>query len=337
MVRVDRAFCNETRSVLNIFEARDYFFSRPSPRVPLTFSCSDPNCRNSATPPTISGINHHVALGAGMKHVRPHFRSSGNPHSPNCDWSIGEEAVQQLQHESTPGPGVLNVCLKFRYAKTGDIIDVFRPAVSEDEVVHVEEADEASRKIPIQIASQEERVKYLKASLRRSPHTTCRLELLVHSYLSLTQNETKTTYLKIGEKSKPYNSIFWHSMYWKEGSEPRVNFGYIRRVERDGNTIRFHLADEVRTTPNSSHPAWIELDTSSLKQQRGWKTFEETLLQAEKTKCQIYTFGSFERSKGGYVCYPRSMSNLCIIPYPKVVALKPSKKPKNKQPGIPGR
>ena len=338
MVRVDKAFCNETQSVLNIFQARDHFFSRPNPRVHLTFRCSDPDCRNSATPPTISGINHYVALGTGTKYMRPHFRSRGNPHSPTCEWSIGEEAVRQLQNECVPGPGLLNVCLKFRHAKSGDIIDVFKPADNEGEVDQVEEADQASRTIPSYISDLEEQVKYLKVGLRKSPHTTCRLELLVHSYLVLTENESKATYLSIGEKSKPYNSFFWHSKYWKEGSELRVNSGLIQRVERDGNAIRLHLADEVvQLAADGPHPAWIELDASSLKQQRGWKTFEETLLQAEKSTCLVYAFGGFERSPGGYVCYPNALSNLCILPYRQVIAMKPPKKPKNKQTGIPGR
>ena len=84
-IGVGKAYCVDSGTVMNIFQARDYFFSR-NPCERLRFECSDPACRNSPKAPAISGINHHASLKMDEKYVKPHFRTCGE-HIQTCEWA----------------------------------------------------------------------------------------------------------------------------------------------------------------------------------------------------------------------------------------------------------
>ncbi len=94
-IYLDRAYCDETDSILTIYEVRDFHFDEDFEFNAKTanFECPDENCNAP-----LAGVNH-----AKTKFkVTPHFRLMPNrEHNENCNFNINKNRPNSSASENS--------------------------------------------------------------------------------------------------------------------------------------------------------------------------------------------------------------------------------------------
>jgi hypothetical protein len=207
-MKVSRAYCKQTDSVVDIYEARKQYFSQKEDiRDKLDFICSDIKCRELDEQPKISGVNYRVYFSLEDKFKAPHFRNvSKNIHHEQCGWKVDDDVRKSIEKAIALGqvdeaelPNRFKSIVK---AKDHDVIDLFclddlsvkesivevAVEVSNDSVPFIRDVihsprGEGSRKKTLQLASLNSGV----------------LHELVTCFNELTYEERKILPLQIGK------------------------------------------------------------------------------------------------------------------------------------------
>jgi hypothetical protein len=240
-MNIERVYCVEMREVVNIYRARDFYFSR-TPREELTFLCSDVQCRKAGT--KVTGVNYRKTIEEADKFVRPHFRKNDD-HLDTCEWVEREEARQEVKEESINeanqnGEGIV----KSKAPKSTDIVDVFKPKSTTDKESSEpsEEDDLGIRNLP----GRRERIEAYKKQSRTNLTKANRLEEVVSCYEGLDFEGKSLNYLVIkGARRRTYQDCFRHVKRYVPGRDDWFIFFGGATVESLDQDFKLSFFDPV--------------------------------------------------------------------------------------------
>lgn len=247
-MHIERAYCVELATIVDIYAARDHYFRQAPPRKRFEFLCSDEQCR--ATKGTkVTGVNYDKLVEETDQYVRPHFREN-TEHTPTCEWVELEIALHELKGErGTRGRddgGNDEAHGIGRGRKTSNVVDIFIP--SSDATAKVTGRIPAETRSQVKrIPAQRGRVDAIKNHLRENPNQTCVLEEVVDSYLSLTQDERRTARLRIGAgRQRSYRECFRPLSRYEQGAGDEFVYYGGARAKRIGPNFSLRFYDQVR-------------------------------------------------------------------------------------------
>lgn len=208
-MQIDRAYCLELDDVVDIYAARDAYFSQAPPRADFHFLCSDEPCRRTNKTKVI-GVNYRKLVEESEHYVRPHYRAQ-TEHIDTCEWVEYERAQIEVQDEAN-GPIRQSDDTRRRNRKTPkftNVVDIYVPSTAGGGRVVERTAREKFTEIKL-LPNPRDRIEaykdYLRNSLKNNPNQSSVLKNVVASYFSLQRELRKTTKLKIG--TGPWRS-YW--------------------------------------------------------------------------------------------------------------------------------
>lgn len=249
-MHIERAYCVELGRVVNIYEARDYFFRQAPPRRRFQFLCSDANCR-VAKGTKVTGVNYDKLIEENDQYVKPHFREN-TEHLPDCEWVELEAALTELKKETDDDPGKESYARRARRKrpKTSDVVDIFVPSseVCAPDIcpgsVGIFSGDK-SAEIKY-ILRKKDRIEAIKKHVRENLNQTSFLENVVDSFLTLEMEEKRSTGLKIGRSRwRSYRECFRPIKFYGRGrDEEFIYYGGVR-AKRFGPNFSLKFFDKV--------------------------------------------------------------------------------------------
>lgn len=272
-MHIERAYCVELERVVDIYEARDFYFRQTPPRKRFRFLCSDEKCRE-ANATKVTGVNYDKLVEESDQYVKPHFRENTD-HIDDCEWIELEMALNELREESRRSskhktdprrPG------KRKSLKSSNIVDIFVPN-SVGGARTVERLAREKRAGIKRIPNKRDRIDALKAHLRDNPNQTSFLENVVHSYYMLEPDDRRLTRLKIGrgawrsyrESFRPIDqykrdrsdNYIYSGGVWVKRYGPNFSLIFISKVELEGKERRVSLYIEKEKLERYKHRAYL--------------------------------------------------------------------------------
>lgn len=236
-MQIDRAYCIELGEVIDIYAARDAYFSQSPPRADFRFLCSDELCRQTNETKVI-GVNYRKLVEESDHFVRPHYRAQ-TEHIDICEWVEYERAWFEIQEElsrgsarkgDAPGPR------KRKNIKSTNVVDIFVPNTAGGGRTVERSAREKFAEIK-RLPTPKDRIEayktYVRDNLKNNPNQSSVLENVVNSYLSLEPEIGRITDLRIG--NGPWRS-YWScfrpiKFYDKDRKDDFIYFGNLRGVK----------------------------------------------------------------------------------------------------------
>lgn len=228
------AFCKEASRVVDIIEARQFFFAQPKDgRRRLNFTCADETCR-TVRAPVVTGVNYDKVPGEDHIVRQAHFAARA-PHVDDCPWI-------ELEHLQG-GTDRDEISSKVSNLKQTEIITHFTP-VLEEEVPQVGETVDYGRLREIRAVSNvRERRQALQKYLHTTVNTTSRLYSVTRCFEVMSEDERNAVQLQIGEGKRTYNDYFakaqwcspehyWNRIYHGKAHVKSYRSGYSLRFEQ---------------------------------------------------------------------------------------------------------
>jgi len=278
------AYCVELGMVVNIFEAREHYFSQPeSERKRLTFRCADDTCREQSKPMMV-GVNYDKL---SEKYVqRPHFKARATHlHSPSCPW-VEYKILEEELEQSGLSPRLSNL-------KQTEVIGIFKP-VTENEPKTAEEkpVDWAEIRAIKKIANTREKLTAFKAFIRQTVNKTWYLQEVCACFEALTEEERKVVSLKIDDlQARTYHAYFSKYYYClPDAFYPRIYHGKANvREWRSGYSIRFDR--RIKASDGVNCTVSIFIQKSKLEHFRGKNQLRQILdTAAQKGYGAVYCY-----------------------------------------------
>lgn len=226
-MKITKAYCEQSRKVLNIYEAKTYYFSQMKTgngkRDRLSFLCSSERCRLKVPPVKVTGVLYDKSIEEAEAYKAPHYRENGI-HHPKCEWVLNE--LERLAVAATKSAkDAIENKLPNRYKREGvkketDLIDCFW--LEEQAIGEAEEAvdkNEGTLELDIVEPSTKEGKGMPaitgrgEARIRIPQLVSHELHELVACFQELTPGERKDLPLTMGKgsKQKTYGQCF-HSI-----------------------------------------------------------------------------------------------------------------------------
>jgi hypothetical protein len=245
-MQIERAYCVELGRVVDIYEAREFYFRQTPPRKRFQFLCSDKKCRE-ANNTQVTGVNYHKLAEESSHSVRPHFREN-TKHILDCEWVELEKALTEIEDSgSDSGPkSRTRRRRKGKSPKSSNTVDIFMPSFAGGERV-VESVPGGKRGEIVCVPGRRGRTDTRDPHLKDNPNQTSFLENVVHSYLMLKPDETRVTRLKIGRGAwRSYRECFRPIRFYnRDRSENFIYYGGAR-AQRYGLNFSLTFFDNVK-------------------------------------------------------------------------------------------
>lgn len=241
-MNIQKAYCIEKGEVVDIYQARDFYFSRADERK-LNFLCFDDKCRKTLEPKVI-GVNYRKSIDEGDHIVnRPHFRENPNyRHLDDCPEFEFEQVRLLIEAETDSG----ETKVPRHASKASNVIDVFSPLTGRD-IQKAADRDDAEL-IRIQgIPDRDCRLEAYKKYIRTAETHSSILQDVASCFVSLNDYERRNTTLRIGRVTKTYAETFTHlsNYFYKEQNDTIIYGGASLRTfptkskNPTGYTLRF--------------------------------------------------------------------------------------------------
>jgi hypothetical protein len=290
-----RAYCFNTKTIVDITTASQIYYSQPEPRHELTFGCANAACRTGENQQIILGINYTKIPGIDEFVQQPHFRTKTRSiHHHDCPYVDYQLAVDELDAEEPLNPPISGV-------KKSTLVEIFSPA-------NMQEARELDS-IDIQviqdvknIKEKKHRIEAIKDILRKIPNCTSRLNLAAKCFLAMTPDLRKEIPFQIeGHPQLKYSSYFKWAGYCDVNRRTpciyygRVNIQYLS-MKDPFYALRFHK--RVTDNDGNERTVTIRVPVELLQQSRD-RAFYETILSSvaglagHNVMCFVYGAASF--------------------------------------------
>ncbi len=241
-MHIARAYCVEAGKVVDIYQARAFFFAQDEPRRRFQFLCSDDACRVvNAT--RVTGVNYDKLVEDERDRVvvKPHFRMNPEtPHNAVCEWVARERVLEALdssdgEREPRGHAG------RFRNLKSTDLVDVFLLAHSETAAMPPASAESVSPASEGGEPAGFDHGDTRKQGRLSNPTRVDFLETVVSAYELLEPEERRQAMLRIGGSSRlPYSKAFCRVEHYFSAREDRIFHGGVRvRVHGPNFALRF--------------------------------------------------------------------------------------------------
>lgn len=219
-MNIKKAFCIEANRVVDIYEARNFFFSENKERK-LKLLCYDDICRKEKRPIVI-GVNYWKLIEredpfSNRAHFRMHYQHPHHHLCPEQELLEAREAVEidYAQNSSSKRRKITNVVNIFTPFKgTNDNGQLAKPEDKEYEEIR-------------KIRSRGERIGALKEHVKNSKTRSRMLQEVVSCFILLSADERKSTYLQIRENQRTYQEIF-RSIKELNNGQNNIYFGGAR-------------------------------------------------------------------------------------------------------------
>lgn len=283
-IKLDRAYCSETGSVLTIYQVRDSHFDDEEVfnARKAHFECPDEDCNAP-----LVGVNHAKIV---FKNT-PHFRLLTNhKHSEACDYrddkskivsEESDEAGAERNHKISDHPEVLLLerqPVPFDTGKPKKKRKVTKPPVTLDTSTLNSNGD-----------------KY-------SPHETSCLEHIVETWVSNGAEDLKYSLLTIGDKTKYYRNAFKHINYFTD-EEGLIYWANVKSIKRYGKDYAITF-EERPWFEGERRQISIYIPNELIERYRKRKLFRryiESLLDHSYSEVTCYFVGAYPSLKADEV------------------------------------
>lgn len=320
-MQILEAYCEEFDEVLDIYGAKEAYFSLPmSRRKRFIFRCSDARCRSKQNP-RVSGVNYDKLVEESEKYVQAHFKSiAQQPHTDECVWSQNEVS---RKHDVEVQGGT-----RISRKKATDVIDVFTPRLSDTALLMPRNHNK-----PEVLKNQDDEPdaddRGQVGGLGES--TTSRLEVFVDCWSQLDTNDRKNNTIKLGDQKITYYQAVLNPKHISPSENgERIVQGLVRPSwwPKD-NPIKLYLnfadgCEEFREINFARHLT-IEIPLGRINKYRGAALLLDKLAKVKDPHFYLkaYAWGELIPSlRGGYLLDLKALDNLTL----KVIAKKPKMK-----------
>jgi hypothetical protein len=243
-MRIDRAFCIELNKEVDIYAARENFFSQTK-LDRFNFLCSDPECRAKKPEPVrIRGALHNKIPEEKDLSVTPYFATFANhEHIETCEWLELEEALVKNKKNSELAKNINDF-------KDTQFITRFIPESESDDQQLMFDDLESTKSIK-NIANREERLEARYQKFVKNGSTTRSLDCLVSFYEHA--RSIDKLYLELNVKgfgSFKLSHLFNHikSYFYKKNYSIFYGGASVKRLYSD-KSFSLIFYDEVNGIP----------------------------------------------------------------------------------------
>ena len=271
MIKLDRAYCNQTDCVLTIYQVRDLHFDEHNEfnARSAQYECPDEEC-NAA----LVGVNHAKAE---FKNT-PHFRLlTSHNHSDACDYDGNsdkkttdepEEKGTERNHKVSDQPEVLLLerqPLPFGTGKLKKRKTTAIPPSTLDTSALSGDNDKAP------------------------PHETSCLEHIVETWISNDAEDLRHSLLTIGDKTKWYRNAFKPIKYFTD-EEGLIYWGSVKSIKKYGEDYAITFTDRPKFEGEQRQIS-IYISSELIESYRKRKLFRR------------YIESLIDHTDGGVICY----------------------------------
>lgn len=318
-MQILEAYCEELDEVLDIYGAKEAYFSLPEARRKrFVFLCSDELCR-STNAPRVTGVNYDKSVEESEKYVQPHFKSNvQQPHGERCVWKQ-RDLLRQTAPENLGSSRISR-------AKSTDVIDVFSPRSHDTRLptVNGNTALTSHNDLAFEVKKRDGE-QHANAGIS----TTSRLELLIDCWSHLDVDKRKESFIMLGGQAITYYQAVLNPKYlYPPHSGKRVVQGLVRHSlwpKENPTMLYLNFVDQCEHFPEvkAACTLSIELPLSRISNYRGGPLLLHKLAQAKQpgSYLKAYAWGALLPStRNGYVLDLKALDNLAL----KVVSKKSS-------------
>lgn len=310
-MQILEAYCEELNEVLDIYGAKEAYFSLPAPRRKrLVFRCSDAGCRRNKNP-LVSGVNYDKLVEESEKYVQAHFKSiAQQPHTDECVWSQNE--LSRKRDVEVQGGS------RISRSKTTDVIDVFNPRSSDTALL-----PSRNHNKPEVLKNQDDKP---DADDRGQVGglgitATSRLEVFVDCWSRLNTNDRKNNTIKLGDQKITYYQAVLNPKHLlpSENGE-RIVQGLVRPSwwPKDNPTkLYLNFADSCKEfrEVNFARHLTIEIPLVRINKYRGAALMLDKLAMADDPRFYLraYVWGELIPAiRSGYLLDLKALDNLTL-------------------------
>ncbi|WP_086930697.1 hypothetical protein [Agarilytica rhodophyticola] len=281
MIKIDKAYCHQTDSVLSIYQVRDLHFDEDNPfnAKNATYECLDEDCHAP-----LIGVN---STSVEFKNA-PHYRlKRGHEHSEACDFNKAthvtkaeEEPNQERDYKASAHPNVLLLERQPVPRCTGKPRKPRAPRDPSD--------------APIALDTGRE---------HNSPHETSILEHVVETWLEHGEVLRRVA-LTIGEKTKWYPNAFKYIKYFTD-ERGLIYWGNVKKIKPYGHgySITFMERPEYEGDKRQIGIYITDEQINSYRKRRLFRRYIDSLVNSEEGTVQCYFVGAYPVLKETEVVY----------------------------------
>jgi hypothetical protein len=310
-MQILEAYCEELDEVLDIYGAKEAYFSLPEgQRKRFIFLCSDGRCR-STNSAHVTGVNYDKSVEESEKYVQPHFKSNAQqPHTEQCVW-VQNDLLRRGVIEGQGGTRISR-------AKATDVVDVFNPKSHDTGLLLP-----MSSKVPAagENLDREPNAHQEEQRGRAGISTTSRLERLVDCWSNLDTDKRKESLIALGDQTITYYQAVLNpkSLYPSENGM-RIVQGQARPSlwpEDKPTMLYLNFVDGCERFPeiNAARNVSIALPLSRIDKYRGGALLRDKVSQAQRPGyyLKVYVWGKLLPSpRKGYLFDVKALDNLAL-------------------------
>jgi len=256
-MQIGKAFCAETNSIVDIYEASAKYFEQEKPRKRFSFLCSSKGCREKQV--RVSGVNYdkNPKEGDAIQQAM-HFRTL-DEHADGCVWVELEKELAKL-HQNDKDGNVEPSRAKRHYSTKADrIIELFYIKLDDGKTKNnflstMEDIEEYVSKI--KTLPDSEKAAAIK-DLQGNSTKTKRLYELVSCFESMSYDERKEKVLTIkGHTPGTYASLILPIKYYKQENKWKIFYGGAHlKTYKTGYAIQFIDTPSIYIEENKRAPS----------------------------------------------------------------------------------
>jgi len=315
---IEEAYCSEIEAVINIYEAKEEYFSQPAgSRKRLTFYCPDAKCRASHNP-LVVGVNYSQLAEDGKKYRQMHFRASPkHPHSDSCILRDENELLSDLD-EADEGRHK-----RAKRPKAADIVDVFHPNTSDREIIT------RNKRVLVKCTQEDDSGNFVSdeqsLTIRRSNRgitRTSKLERVVNGWSTLDGDTKRRSKITIaGRDMSYYSALVRVENLFPSENGLKIVYGGARvslfpKAQPKYAYINFFDKCEKFDDVGADRRLTIALSFTRVEKYVGGKLIRELLNESTKRAhyLKVFALGAIkpEVKRGGYLLELGSLDNLVL-------------------------
>lgn len=210
MIKIDKAYCRETDSVVSIYQVRDLHFDEDKPfhAKHSTYECADEDCQV----PLVGVNNTKVKF-----KLAPHFRvKKGNEHSLACDFQKTKQSVKSIS-----GVG-----------RERELKDSEFPNILHLETKPITHGTGKPRKRREVTGSSEAPTCLNSGKVNGGAHETNSLEHVVETWLEHGKEKLSRVPLTINSQTWWYPNAFKPITWFYRDSPGRIYWGHVKQLKK---------------------------------------------------------------------------------------------------------